>query len=154
MLFRRYGCHHCGTRFGSVIADHQPPNKTVYGSTVNAVAAAVAQRAAAEQPLVAGALNLAYPQVFSRLFGPTKVKQRFFPQCGNCSQSQADAMRRSVKKLVLHFGGAQTYAYAGVLVGLRQYSPPTARRGTSLESWFADHAAAAERSWAKAVGNK
>jgi CDP-diglyceride synthetase len=32
MLFRRYGCHHCGKRFGKVIADHQPPNKTVYGA--------------------------------------------------------------------------------------------------------------------------
>jgi hypothetical protein len=32
MLFRRYGCHHCGKRFGQVIADHQPPNKTVYGA--------------------------------------------------------------------------------------------------------------------------
>ena len=35
MLFRRYGCHHCGKRFGSVIADHQPPNKTVYGAARN-----------------------------------------------------------------------------------------------------------------------
>lgn len=26
------GCHHCGTRRGRVIADHQPPNKTVYGA--------------------------------------------------------------------------------------------------------------------------
>ena len=33
MLFRRYGCHHCGKRFGQVIADHQPPNKTVYGAS-------------------------------------------------------------------------------------------------------------------------
>jgi hypothetical protein len=38
MLFRRYGCHHCGTRFGGVIADHQPPNKTVYGATRAAAA--------------------------------------------------------------------------------------------------------------------
>ena len=32
MLFHRYGCHHCGKRFGQVIADHQPPNKTVFGA--------------------------------------------------------------------------------------------------------------------------
>ena len=32
LLFRRHGCHHCGKRFGPVIADHQPPNKTVYGA--------------------------------------------------------------------------------------------------------------------------
>jgi hypothetical protein len=37
MLFRRYGCHHCGKRFGAVIADHQPPNKTVYGASLSRV---------------------------------------------------------------------------------------------------------------------
>ena len=49
-------------------------------------------------------------------------------------------MRRNVKKLVLHFGGAQPFNYAGVLVGLRQYDRPEsgrgAQRGQSLESWL------------------
>jgi hypothetical protein len=75
MLFRRYGCHHCGKRFGQVIADHQPPNKTVYGawqarrfssqdlrltrafscragSTAAAVAAAAADRVVKDNPVV------------------------------------------------------------------------------------------------------
>ena len=77
MLFRRYGCPHCGKRFGQVIADHQPPNKTVYGarhrahraallllarsrwrpsvtpgSSAAAAAAAVAQKVAADNPVV------------------------------------------------------------------------------------------------------
>ena len=29
----RAGCHHCGKRSGAVIADHQPPNKVVYGAS-------------------------------------------------------------------------------------------------------------------------
>ncbi len=57
-------------------------------------------------------------------------------------QLQSDALRRSVKKLVAHFGGAQPYGYAGVLVGLRQYTAPAdgrgAQRGTSLDRWLAE----------------
>ena len=57
-------------------------------------------------------------------------------------QLQSDALRRNLKKLVPHFGGVQPYAYAGVLVGLRQYSAPAegrgAQRSTSLERWLAD----------------
>ena len=92
-----------------------------------------------------------------------KVKQRFFPQCGGCSsvrlfvaagacglpalipappQLQSDALRRGIKKLVPHFGGVQPYAYAGVLVGLRQYTPPQegrgAQRGTTLDRWLTE----------------
>ena len=41
-----------------------------------------------------------------------------------------------------HFGGVQPFGYAGVLVGLRQYSAPPegrgAQRGTSLERWLQD----------------
>jgi hypothetical protein len=44
MLFRRYGCHHCGKRFGQVIADHQPPNKTVYGACAGAWVARPSRR--------------------------------------------------------------------------------------------------------------
>ncbi len=58
------------------------------------------------------------------------------------TQLQADALRRGVKKLVAHFGGVQPYGYAGVLVGLRQYSAPPegrgAQRGTSLERWLTE----------------
>ena len=194
MLFRRYGCHHCGKRFGQVIADHQPPNKTVYGarhrahraallllarsrwrpsvtpgSSAAAAAAAVAQKVAADNPVVVrGArcqvpcfpclvathpthdpplrpqvtgLRFAYPQLFSRLFAAPRQRQRFFPQCASCSSLQSDALRRSVKKLVAHFGGVQPFGYAGVLLGLRQYSAPQegrgTQRGTSLENWLA-----------------
>ena len=74
------------------------------------------------------------------------------PSCGvACSalahsrpraQLQSDALRRGIKKLVPHFGGVQPYAYAGVLVGLRQYTPPQegrgAQRGTSLDKWLTE----------------
>jgi len=186
-IFRRHGCHHCGTRFGNVIADHQPPNKTVYGAARRAglgrglsserrrqhrrragrrggaegcggAAAggawprrrslARARARALSTPPQAASLNLAYPQVFARLFAPTKVKQRFFPECVSCSQLQSDAMRRNVKKLVLHFGGMQAYAYSGVLVGVRHYSAPaTPMRGTSLERWFEDAKKRAEKQY-------
>ena len=90
-------------------------------------------------------MNLAYPQIFARLLAPTRVKQRFFPECTGCSQLQADAMRRNVKKLVLHFGGIQAYSYAGVLVGMRHYSaPPPPARGTSLERWYEEAKRSAE----------
>jgi len=45
-LFRRDGCHHCGSRRGRVVGDHIPPNKDVYGvggSTAATAAAAVTQ---------------------------------------------------------------------------------------------------------------
>ena len=152
LLFRRHGCHHCGTRFGPVIADHQPPNKTVYGSTAAAVAAAAAQKVADDNPVVTFGIRMMYPKIFARLFAPPKIKQRFFPQCESCSQLQSDAMRRSVKKLVAHFGGVQPFAYAGVLVGLRQYTGPDSsastaapakgkannKSGSTLEKWLED----------------
>lgn len=30
-LYRRYGCHHCGSKRGSPIGDHMPPNKSTHG---------------------------------------------------------------------------------------------------------------------------
>jgi hypothetical protein len=57
-------------------------------------------------------------------------------------QLQSDALRRGVKKLVPHFGGVQPYAYAGVLVGLRHFTPPLegrgAQRGTTLDRWLTE----------------
>ena len=67
----------------------------------------------------------------------------------NHAQLQADALRRNFKKLVPHFGGVQPYSYAGIHVGLRQYSAPLegrgAQRSTSLDRWLADAQAAAGR---------
>ena len=96
-------------------------------------------------------LRFAYPKIFSRLFAPPKVKQRFFPQCESCSSLQSDALRRGITKMVAHFGGVQPYAYAGILVGLRQYSAEEAAKGTAgkpggstgggsttLDKWLAD----------------
>ena len=53
--------------------------------------------------------------------------------------------------MVAHFGGVQPYAYAGILVGLRQYSAEEAAKGTAgkpggstgggsttLDKWLAD----------------
>lgn len=32
-LYKRLGCHHCGTRRGRPIGDHMPPNKSAHGGT-------------------------------------------------------------------------------------------------------------------------
>ena len=155
-----------------MVGDHQPPNKTVYGSTANAQAAAAAatvQRAVLASNPAAPALWEAFaPAGVKRLFAPAKVKQRFYPQCSGCSQlqarrgsgrealawltpwRQADAMRRAVKKLVPHFGGVQPFAYAGALTGLRHYGGPGERaRGPSLERWLAEAQRALDRGRAR-----
>lgn len=41
-LFRRDGCHHCGSRKGRVVGDHIPPNKEVHGPAGAGGAAAAA----------------------------------------------------------------------------------------------------------------
>ena len=109
--------------------------------------AQAAEAAASANPVLAVGFSFAAPAFVKSLLGTrTRVRQRFFPQCTACSSLQSDALRRNLKKLVLHFGGVQPYAYAGVLVGLRQYAPPPpgrgAQRATSLDAWFADATAA------------
>ena len=56
-------------------------------------------------------------------------------------QEQATAMRMNTRKLVAHFGGVQTFGYAGVLVGVRHYSSDSLGRhryrqsSTTLRDW-------------------
>lgn len=51
-LFRRDGCHHCGSKRGRVVGDHIPPNKDVYGvgGTSAATAAAAVTQFLATSP--------------------------------------------------------------------------------------------------------
>lgn len=153
LLFKRHGCHHCGAKRGNVIADHQPPNKTVYGSSAarTAAAAAAVADAAARKGGAGGGVGrvakrvhaLAKPHTFlarmrhlllrlkprsaSPKGGPFPP-QRFYPQCVPCSGVQADAMRTGATKLVAHHGGLQPYGYAGTLVGMRYFTPPVEQR--------------------------
>ena len=39
--------------------------------------------------------------------------QRYYPQCGKCSQRQAAAVRANRRTLVLHFGGIRPWFFAG-----------------------------------------
>ncbi|PSC67403.1 pfkB family carbohydrate kinase [Micractinium conductrix] len=122
-LFRRDGCHHCGTRRGAVIGDHMPPNKYVkeYVKT--------AERAFFKLPFVKQAAEaLAIPT------GPPK--QRYYPQCTSCCEKQSAAVRNDKLKLVfhevLHHGGrSQAWHYAGTLLGLRHYSGGSAGGGSA-----------------------
>jgi len=85
-FFRRDGCHHCGTRSGRVIGDHMPPNKHVQ------------EQLNASWRKVFGSRVLKLPYVQRVVAGmglPTSPPhQRYYPQCGSCSQKQ------SVKLLV------------------------------------------------------
>lgn len=44
---------------------------------------------------------------------PSMPKQRYFPQCKQCSGRQATAVRMSKRTLVLHFGGPKAPYYSG-----------------------------------------
>lgn len=98
LLHQRHGCHHCGSKRGPTIADHMPPNKVVHG----------------------GAEGLPKRKFLWWTLPRKIIKQRFYPECGQCSQKQAECVRTGTKKLVMHFGGFQPFYLAGILVGLRQ----------------------------------
>ena len=98
LLHQRHGCHHCGSKRGPTIADHMPPNKVVHG----------------------GAEGLPKRKFLWWTLPRKVIKQRFYPECGQCSQKQAECVRTGTKKLVMHFGGFQPFYLAGILVGLRQ----------------------------------
>lgn len=96
-LFRRYGCHHCGRRHGSAIADHMPANM-------------IAKEAMAGN-------------FFTRLLGIRPVlSQRLYPQCLSCSQLQSTALRHGKHKLVFHYhrGIPQPPALTGFCIGALQ----------------------------------
>lgn len=113
-MFRRDGCHHCGTTKGPVIGDHMPPNKHVVQKT-EALAVRVVDRMFR---------NTTFRNVMHTLgIRPlSDIKQRYYPQCVRCSQKQAAAVRNDrshrVFHRVLHGGGKGTgWHYIGVWVG-------------------------------------
>ena len=120
-IFTRFGCHSCGRRTGPSVADHQPPNKIVYGGAAEAGSREEAwwrRNAAGPQGW------LSWLGRGPRMAGKAKLKQRFYPQCVPCSLKQADAMRRSARRLVMHRARRwlEPHDLAGALVGLRHYS--------------------------------
>lgn len=96
-LFKRYGCHHCGRRQGSAIADHMPANMLA-------------------KEAMAG-------NFFTRLLRKqTVVSQRLYPQCLPCSKLQSAALRHGKHKLVFHYhrGIPQPPAWTGFCIGALQ----------------------------------
>eukprot|EP00878_Enallax_costatus_P006778 GHUV01007105.1.p1 GENE.GHUV01007105.1~~GHUV01007105.1.p1 ORF type:complete len:356 (+),score=121.12 GHUV01007105.1:733-1800(+) len=114
-IFKRDGCHHCGSTRGPVIGDHMPPNKIVLGEKAN--------------------IN----KILQEIPGIQKVRdmlglagrdgrplQRFYPQCQKCSIKQATAMRNGKRVLVLHLRAPRYRSehLSGVFVGIRHNVPP------------------------------
>jgi hypothetical protein len=96
-LFKRYGCHHCGRRRGSAIADHMPANMLA-------------------KEAMAG-------NFFTRMLGKqTAVAQRLYPQCLSCSKLQGAALRHGKQRLVFHYhrGIPQPPAWTGFCIGALQ----------------------------------
>jgi hypothetical protein len=118
VLYRRDGCHHCGSRRGQVVGDHMPPNKLVEQHAKSAV------RHIYNIPIVGRAAKQA-ADALGIVVGPPR--QRYYPQCESCSSLQSGAMRNSHQKLVLHKvlhpagrgGGGTGWHAVGALVGLR-----------------------------------
>lgn len=113
-MFRRDGCHHCGTKKGMVIGDHMPPNKHVQEKAEAAISQAVDA--------------LSRYSGFRKFFDIVgigqiaRIQQRYYPQCASCSQKQAVAVRNgrshSVFHRVLHGGGRGSgWHYVGVWIG-------------------------------------
>lgn len=92
------GCHTCGTKIrlgrATLIADHQPPKS------------------------VAAQMNR---NLWRRMTG-MKVKYRFFPQCGDCSQTQGSILSSATRKVTDFWsrtnlagsGGGRTAYYHGL----------------------------------------
>ncbi|GBF99262.1 hypothetical protein Rsub_11787 [Raphidocelis subcapitata] len=122
-IFRRDGCHHCGSHRGPVIGDHMPPNKLVLqrrGPGLGLDLGLWLQ----ELPLVKQVRALAG-------HAPPRIRQRFYPQCQRCSYKQASALRHGRRVLVLHvrLPRQRVEHLAGVFVGLRHGAPALEPRG-------------------------
>ncbi|GBF88397.1 hypothetical protein Rsub_01109 [Raphidocelis subcapitata] len=114
-IFRRDGCHHCGSRRGPVIGDHMPPNKLVLRG---------------DGQLAAWINGLPIVRQVRALTGAKvpRVRQRFYPQCQRCSIKQATALRNGVRVLVVHLSAPRYRAehLTGVFVGMRHSVPALA----------------------------
>ena len=52
-------------------------------------------------------------RVVAESLGLQRVPQRYFPQCRDCSQKQAAAVRAHRRTLRMHFGGVRPWHFAG-----------------------------------------
>ncbi|KAI8468344.1 MAG: hypothetical protein J3K34DRAFT_523049 [Monoraphidium minutum] len=120
-IFRRDGCHHCGTRRGPVIGDHMPPNKLVFSQ-------------GASGQLGAWLGDLPVIRQVRALTGATKgaVRQRYFPQCQSCSIKQATTLRHGKRVLVVHvhIPRHRSDRLTGILAGLRHNVPALKSEGS------------------------
>ena len=112
-LFKRYGCHHCGTKKGEFVGDHMPPNGML------------AKRRSLRNFLDKLLWRFRYGSVHS-------LRQRYYPQCKSCSQVQSVAVARSLKKIKIHRGTIGPYLVIGALAALRHYG--YARQFTNVNS--------------------
>ncbi|MEW5300007.1 MAG: hypothetical protein WDW36_002971 [Sanguina aurantia] len=122
-IFRRDGCHHCGSRRGEVIGDHIPPNKVVK----DAVAAAASNDFF--QALVTKAASAL------RLVDDPAVVQRYYAQCRSCSDQQGSLLRHPSWRgrnpfwpahLKQHWAMGGAGLVPGMLMCLLQYCTPSA----------------------------
>jgi len=112
-LYRRLGCHHCGSRAGRPIGDHMPPNKSAHGGRDG----------------TKGPLNWQDPEEVVNRFMRDVVpggaarfpppRQRYYPQCESCSSKQSTAMRVNRQVIVRHFGGWNGSYLGGLLPSVR-----------------------------------
>jgi len=107
-LYRRYGCHHCGSKRGSPIGDHMPPNKSTHGGVDGSLGPVNWQ----EPNEVVYRVLRKLPGGGNRFPPP---RQRYYPQCESCSSKQSYALRANKRVVVMHFGGWQG-AYLGAFV--------------------------------------
>mmetsp|Transcript_31584 Transcript_31584/g.53065 ORF Transcript_31584/g.53065 Transcript_31584/m.53065 type:complete len:283 (-) Transcript_31584:394-1242(-) len=98
-LFKKFGCHHCGTRRGTVIGDHMPPNRIAHGSTSEIAARSSSWWAWLRRPPL----------------------QRYYPQCQDCSGQQSSAMRHNRRILKYHYNLWYPPVLAGAVVGMQYY---------------------------------
>jgi hypothetical protein len=114
-IFKRDGCHHCGSKRGPVIGDHIPPTKMVLDARKEA--------SLEDIPYLLRQIKLFFVK-------EQDMKQAYYAQCQKCSQSQAALMRHhsgsnggSHRRSALRIHGlmVQPGLLPGLLVGLRQY---------------------------------
>ncbi|KAF0699314.1 Aste57867_10104 [Aphanomyces stellatus] len=116
---RLYGCHTCGIRSAAAKfhADHQPP------------------------VMVAKAENERFWAKY--ITGP--IVQRYYPQCGGCSNIQGAQVKKNAKKLKLHLTSVRPYHATGfwmVLFGAGGLGGYMATTGRADDSKYASSSSA------------
>ena len=119
---KAHGCHHCGSKRGSVIGDHMPPNKKAFGSG----AAAKANRRAS------------LPRRIVNYIRGVPL-QRFYPQCEPCSALQSVAVRTGMRKFVTHRVGFKYGIVTGAACGV------AALHYDEIRNWIDENVALARK---------